>query len=168
MAYLLDFCTGGTPSSDGDFSGSYPSSSAFDDSTASFWCSNAGVPSWIQYDLGLGKGKAARQYKLTARGPVSYNPWDAWTFAGSNNGVDFTTIDTQTGQSWTGGEVKTFNAFVNTTTYRYYRFTITTASTNYAEMAEIELIEWDYPPACYLHAGRDRFNMKAISTQNSI
>jgi hypothetical protein len=48
----------------------------------------------------------------------------AWNFQGSNNGSTWTTIDTQTGISWSSvGQIKTFT-IASPASYRYYNFTV--------------------------------------------
>jgi hypothetical protein len=163
MKYKADFCIGGTPSASSIFSGSYPASNAFDGNAGTFWASATGIPQWIQYDLGAGVTKVAVQYTLTARSP-SYNPASNLTFAGSNNGIDFTTIDTRTGLTWAAGEKKTFNGFVNSTPYRDYRITVTASSGGSAEFSEIEMMEEDPTPyEEYLFNLRDRTRLRGIS-----
>ncbi len=50
-----------------------------------------------------------------------------WTFEGSNDGTNWTVLDTQTNQSFSdasmNGELKQYN-FTNTTEYRYYRLNV--------------------------------------------
>ena len=160
---LENICIGGTPSASSEFSASYPALKAFDGNASSFWCSStAGLPQWIQYDLGEGLSRIVLEYTLTARSP-SYNPANSFVFAGSNNGTDWTTIDTQTGLSWSGGEKKRFNDFTNSTLYRYHRITVTASSGSAAEFAEIELLARGIAPyKQYLSSMRDR-SLKGIS-----
>jgi len=47
-----------------------------------------------------------------------------WTFEGSNNDIDWTVLDTQTGQSFSGYTTKYYLNIGNTTAYRYYRINI--------------------------------------------
>jgi subtilisin-like proprotein convertase family protein len=47
-----------------------------------------------------------------------------WTFQGSNDGVTWSDLDTQTGISWFAGERKLFQ-FANATAYLYYRVFLT-------------------------------------------
>ena len=159
---LENICIGGTPSASSEYSASYPALKAFDGNASSFWCSKAtGLPQWIQYDLGEGLSKVVIEYTLTARFP-SYNPANSFVFAGSNNGTDWTTIDTQTGLTWSGGQKRVFNSFVNPAAYRFYRITVT-ASGSAAEFAEIELLaEATAPYKQYLSSMRDR-SLKGIS-----
>ena len=160
---LENICIGGTPSASSEYSASYPALKAFDGNASSFWCSKAtGLPQWIQYDLGEGLSRIVLEYTLTAR-LTSYNPANSFVFAGSNNGTDWTTIDTQTGLSWSGGEKKRFNDFTNSTLYRYHRITVTASSGSAAEFAEIELLAGGIAPyKQYLSSMRDR-SLKGIS-----
>lgn len=138
-AYGADFCTGGTASAESEYADWYVAAWAFDRNIGTHWGSKTCTTTWIKYDLGEGVSKTAAQYRLTARG-ISYHPCTAWLFQGSNNNADWTTIDSQSGQTWTDGEVKTFNGFSNSTAYRYYRLLITPAD-GLAELAEIEMME---------------------------
>ena len=137
----VNFCVGGTASASSEYSG-YPASDAF--SSSNFWASSAieTYPHWIKYDLGSGNTKIAQQYKLTARNP-SYNPSSAWLFQGSNDDSSWTDIDSQSSISWSSGETKAFDSFINSTGYRYYRFYFTASgsASNIAEMAYIEIME---------------------------
>jgi len=158
---LENICIGGTPSASSEYSASYPALKAFDGNASSFWCSStAGLPQWIQYDLGEGLAKRVVEYTITARS-ISYNPANNFTFAGSNNGTDWTTIDTQTGLTWSGGQKRVFNSFVNPAAYRFYRITVTASSGSAAEFAEIELLA-GAPYKQYLSSMRDR-SLKGIS-----
>ena len=60
---------------------------------------------------------------MVGYGTPSYTP-TAWTLKGSDNGVDWTTLDTRSGVSWGASEKKEFY-FANTTAYLYYRINIT-------------------------------------------
>ncbi|WP_375448385.1 cellulose binding domain-containing protein [uncultured Fibrella sp.] len=48
-----------------------------------------------------------------------------WTLQGSNDGMTWTTLDTKTGQAWSGRVQKRSFSFANTTAYRYYKLDIT-------------------------------------------
>lgn len=62
----------------------------------------------------------------------------AWTFAGSNDGSSWTTLDTRTGQTLTNGSFSSSYTFSNSTAYRYYRFTFTAGASTIVHIAEIE------------------------------
>ena len=104
---------------------SEPASNVNDgNNTTRWWTANDGVPEWVKLDFGAGNEKTITQYKIHSNHYDSNNP-TAWTFAGSNDNSTFTTLDTQSGLSWSTPETKTFNSFSNTTAYRYYRVNVT-------------------------------------------
>jgi len=166
--YTSDICTGGTAASDA-YAASYLPAGAFNDvatySSGSAWEVVTSYPHWISYDLGSGVSKCVAQYTIQ---PYSVYFPTAWKFQGSNNNTDWTDLDTQTGQSFSSSEKKTYNSFLNSTYYRYYRWYFTGGKADLV-ILELEAMELMYPdPACYLHARRDRLNMKPVSTQNSL
>ena len=99
---------------------------------------------WIGLDLNLASTKIINQYQIWPDSQESselrtVDPKD-WTFEGSNDGTNWTVLDTQTNQVFTStqttdnsnpvlpkqiftGNMKEYN-FVNTTSYRYYRLNI--------------------------------------------
>lgn len=97
------------------------------------WASASGVRNaWIQIDLGKPTAinkyivYARRLYKTTAA-KLTESP-STWTVQGSNDGVTFTTIDSQSGKTvavWTEASGR-LEFFLNGTyTYRYYRLHVT-------------------------------------------
>jgi len=86
---------------------------------------------FVKYDFGSGNGKVIKQYKIGARNDYTDSAPRAWTFQGSNDDSTWTTIDTQSGQSFSGGQLKVYNVS-NSTNYRYYRnnFTQTNGHSN--------------------------------------
>jgi len=86
---------------------------------------------FVKYDFGSGNGKVIKQYKIGARNDYTDSAPRAWTFQGSNDDSTWTTIDTQSGQSFSGGQLKVYNV-TNSTNYRYYRnnFTQTNGHSN--------------------------------------
>jgi len=106
------------------------------------WHSDAAMPAWLQYQFIV--GKTIKIYSITSRNiiaPAQFYPI-AWTLNGSNNGVDWTTLDTQTGQSF-GKNWKKYYSFINSTSYTYYRLNITSTSDagTHACIGEWELSE---------------------------
>lgn len=104
------------------------------------WASliDSSFPQWIGY-------QSTSAYVVT-----SYKFWcwenswypTEWKFQGSNNGTDWTDLDSQTGQSTpASGNPYTYN-FSNSTGYTYHRFYCTAASggRGYYEILEMEFI----------------------------
>lgn len=138
-----DRCTGGTPSTD-SAQGSYPITNAFDNNASTNYRSeNVAFPRTVKYDFGAGASWAIAQLKMTAinGGDSTYMPRD-FTIQGSNNNSDWTTLSTQSGLTWSAGEIKTFS-FVNKTKYRYIKLNITAnnQALPYIMIAEIEAFE---------------------------
>jgi hypothetical protein len=93
-------------------------------------------------DLYATHGYAVAQYTITAPsgGNNVYAPKN-FTFEGSDDGTNWTVLDTQTNQSFTSNETKTYNAFVNNTVYRAYRINVSANTSGaYLGIAEMELM----------------------------
>jgi hypothetical protein len=88
-----------------------------DDSTGWFSGYNSGTPS-LEYDLGSGHAAVATSYGIYPYGNHVFDP-SAWTFSGSNDGTNWTQLDSRSGQSLTTGQTNSFS-FSNSTAYRYY------------------------------------------------
>ncbi|MFA5340461.1 MAG: discoidin domain-containing protein, partial [Clostridia bacterium] len=98
---------------------------------------------WLQYQFT--SAKIIERYTITGRnyeGPPGASPYPTtWKLQGSNNGTDWVDLDTQTGQTFTQSEKKTYS-FQNTTAYVYYRLWITESSNGvHASIGEWELLE---------------------------
>lgn len=104
----------GRPNADATASGYtstwYPSR-AFDGSLGSGWqYSHSGnYPQWLQLDLGEGNATELAQYAIGAgHGSASRTPQE-WVLQGSNNAVDWTAVDSRTGQTgWANQELRFF------------------------------------------------------------
>ena len=72
-------------------------------------------------------------------------PPKAWTFEGSNDGDNWTVLDTRTGQTWSSGQVRSYS-FQNDDAYVYYKFDCTelNGATDYLMLWEIEF--WGTAP----------------------
>lgn len=102
----------------------YPAGNAFDGNTATEWASNTGGPWWYQVELST--AAAATVYTVQCQGDG--NRPTGWVFQGSNDGTTFSALNTQTAQTFTSGAPKSYT-FVNTTAYKYYRWSSITAGT---------------------------------------
>ncbi len=123
--YTADQCTGGTATAQ-EYQNPYTPDKLFDDNTggSSLWRNNNNLPVWIQYDFGAGNEKKISKYRLYwAGGNTDFTPY-SWEFLGSNDGTNWTTLDTQTGQNnWTSGQWREYT-FTNTQSYQIYRLNI--------------------------------------------
>jgi hypothetical protein len=134
----------GTASASGNVTGGETAAQAFDESPATKWYQGNAPTGWIQYDLGSGVSKIVRQYEITSGNDVPTRDPSAWTFQGSYDGSTWSTLDTKTGQSFSGRNVTNSYAISNTTAYRYYRLNITANSgASDLQIDDLDLIgEW--------------------------
>jgi len=143
--YTADQCAGGTATAQ-EHQGSYVPDNAFDDDNISIWRNNGSMPVWIQYDFGTGNEKAIAKYRMYwSGGNTSFTP-QSWDFQASTDGTNWSTLDSQSSQTWTNGVWKEF-IINNTTHYRYYRINITAnngAAGNGVYLNEIEMQEMTY------------------------
>ncbi|MCC5841199.1 MAG: PKD domain-containing protein [Opitutales bacterium] len=124
--------------------------SAFDGDKTSRWLDLV-LNSWIEIEFrheGQLQPYVISEYRFTSL--TSWNERDpySWQFYGSNNGVDWTLLDSVTGNSFSGSHPRT-NVFPinNTTAYAYYRFaniqaTATSAAPNAVGLNLIQLIDY--------------------------
>jgi hypothetical protein len=114
---------------------------AFDDSSSSHWLSNSATNSWISYTFPT-TAKIIGKYTLMNNHSISAAPRD-WTFEGSNDGTNWSILDTQVNHVWVLNSTKEF-IFNNNTPYTKYRIFITTnvSPTNaYTSITEIKMYE---------------------------
>jgi hypothetical protein len=124
----------------------YPAWKAFDKvdaptggGGASVWASN-GSTGWLAYDFGT--PKVIKKYTLLPNGnPLGQAP-KTWTFEGSNDGVNWTILDTQV--NITNWQASTRKSFIirNSTAYSKYRINISANNGDpYVSIAELEMME---------------------------
>lgn len=131
-----------------------------DKNSGTKWTPN-GTTGWIAYEF-PSTSEVIEEYKITGciSGQENMAPKD-WTFDGYN-GSSWTTIDTQTSQtSWTAGEERTYNSFVNSTAYQKYRINVTA---NNGHGTYMTIVQWTmtdsyaaYSPSTEWDIGMDEF-----------
>jgi len=96
---------------------------------------------WVQYQSAV--AAIVTYYTITSANDVPGRDPKDWTLAGSNDGVNWTTIDTRTGETFAARlQKKTYLINNNTTAYSYYRLAITaTNGQTGTQFAEWELFE---------------------------
>lgn len=132
----------GIASADSEYTADYAAWKGMDDHNVTYcWHTTAtSFPHWLRYQFT--SGKIIQRYTITARdyAPQIFHPSN-WTLQGSNNGSSWTTLDTQSGQTFTVSQKRTYS-FTNFTAYAYYRLYITAGSdATYAAIGEFELME---------------------------
>jgi hypothetical protein len=116
----------------------FPSWLAFDGNDTTFWHSGTGIlPEWLKIDLGTSQFCAT--YKIVDRGAGLHMP-TSFTLAGSPDDVTYTTVDTQTGVTWTdvAGVVHTFTP-PTPMQFRYWKLNVT-ASESGADYVNISTL----------------------------
>jgi hypothetical protein len=99
---------------------------AFDSNSNTMWfagrCRGVGA---LQYDFGSGRAPVIKHYTITsARDRPERDPKD-WQFQGSNDGTNWTTLDTQSGQTFPFRFYEMEYALAKPASYRYFRFNVT-------------------------------------------
>ena len=85
------------------------------------------LPFAVTYDFGVGAEMTINKYKIYGPSSNATRGPKVWTLDGSTDGDVWTSLDTQSGVTWSNGQNKDF-PFSNTSVYRYYRITITDSS----------------------------------------
>ena len=89
-------------------------------------CFNGQFPFKVTYDFGEGNETRIRSYRMYYQSltPSERAPRD-WTFSGSNDKENWTTLDTRSNVTdWKHPDARTFS-FGNVTAFRYYRLSVT-------------------------------------------
>lgn len=115
----------GVASASEELGAPYEAWNAMDKNAGASWITNTAVTGWLKYDFGAGNSKTIVKYTVRAEDISGIgNSFKTWTFEGSNNGTDWTVLDTQTNvAAWSNGEIRTYT-FSNSTAYRYYRWNV--------------------------------------------
>jgi alpha-L-fucosidase 2 len=127
--------TGGIPSASADNSAwtiNEAVDKAFDGSTSTKWFTGSGTGStgWLQYSFGTGKKWVVTRYDLSSANDVPARDPKDWQFLGSNDGTNWTVLDTRTGQSWASRYLTKQYSVTTPGPYQYYRLNITANNGN--------------------------------------
>lgn len=131
----------------------------FDRNTGTISNSGTQGSNTIKVDFGLGNAPVIDGYSIVpgsnGRGP------NTWTFQGSNDDSNWTTINSVSGQS--GSATYSVSSVGNTTGYRYYRIAISSYNgSGGGEIAEIEL--YQRFTAALAAGGSFNFNTGGVTT----
>ncbi|USX23646.1 alginate lyase family protein [Oxalobacteraceae bacterium OTU3REALA1] len=117
---MVNVATGGTVSDNSNNPAN--SSRAFDQNSGTSWF-HTGTTGWIRYDIG--HTETVRRYTLISPGDLAPRDPKDWQFQGSNDGLAWTTLDTQTNQAFATRLKLQSYTVANPGAYRYYRLNIT-------------------------------------------
>ncbi len=114
-----DLATGGTASAS-----SGAAVQAFDQSANTKWYDAVlGGTAWLQYQMP--QPRVVDTYTLVSGNDLQQRDPASWQFLGSNDGVNWTTLDTQTAQVFAKRQQPYVYSFSNSTAYPYYRLNVT-------------------------------------------
>jgi hypothetical protein len=138
-APLVNVASGGTAN---DSAGA-PSNAgrAFDRNPATQWFYK-GVAGWLLYDLGPGSARVVKRYAVTSSNDLQPRDPKDWQFQGSNDGFSWTTLDTQSNQTFTARYQRNAYTVASPASYRYYRLNITAnnGDTTFTDLCELALL----------------------------
>jgi len=121
---------------------------AFDNTSTTKWLDLAGAnpttrASWIQYQLS-GSSYVATEYTITSADDFPDRDPKSWNLLGSNDGSEWTTLDTKTNEEFSSRSQKNAYTFTNAAAYAYYRLQINSvfdpATATGVQLAELEIL----------------------------
>ena len=134
----------GTITASTTYQGSESPYYAYDQLLSTDWLATAGTPQWIQRNTT--SAIKLSSYAITARNDTYYlrTPY-TWTFLGSNDGTNWTTLDSRTAIPFNQGQRQVFTiAFPNRANYSYHRLNITASqpsSDGYISIGELDELQ---------------------------
>ena len=133
MHPLVNVATGGTATDGANNAAN--ATNAFDQNSGTKWL-YLGVMGWLKYDLG--HTETIQRYSIISADVAGRDPKD-WQFQGSNDGVTWTTLDTQSGQVFANRLQQNSYTIASPAAYRYYRLNITSNNGDSYNTAVAEL-----------------------------
>ncbi len=123
---------------------------ALDNTSSTKWLAFEATGSSYGFRFAGGQRHAVNGYTITSANDAANRDPYSWTLSGSNDGVNYTIVDTRSAQTFSTRFQTRLYEFNNGTTYEYYRFDFKTKfgvtgleadrpSANAIQMAEIEL-----------------------------
>lgn len=100
-----------------------------------------GAGGWVQYQTNT--AYAVNEYTITSANDADERDPLSWTLQGSNDGNNWTTLDTKSGQDFPNRYQKRRFSISNTTAYKFHRLNMVQNSGNLFQLSEIELFTND-------------------------
>jgi fibronectin type 3 domain-containing protein len=141
---LLNVAPGSTTSAHAGSGGTTEGSDkAVDGNVSTKWYSGGNTSSsgWLQVDLGAGNAQIVARYDFTSANDVPGRDPKDWQVLGSNDAVNWTTLDTRTGETFATRFLTRQYAISNSAAYRYYKLIILSNFSGSA-VEGIQLSEW--------------------------
>ena len=144
--------------------GEIPAFALDDDAANSKWLSFEPNGTFFQVEFNAAASHAVNSYTITSGNDAPERDPYRWTLSGSNNGVDFTVVDSQDVQTWSNRNIVQQFLVGNTTPYNIYRFDFLTrqgagvagaGTPNSIQLNEIELLSLANPNILTLQVDTD-------------
>jgi hypothetical protein len=124
LSPMVNIAFGGTPTATiADNGGTEAPAKAFDRNPSSKWLGWAPTGS-LQYDFGAGNAQVVKRYTINCADVAARDPKN-WNFRASQDGASWTTLNSQSNQSFADRLRANTYDIGNTTAYRFYRLEIT-------------------------------------------
>ena len=120
---LVNLAFGGTAADDKNSVASN-TANGFDRNSGSLWF-HQGTTGWLQYDFGAGNAQVVKRYTVNSTYLIPARDPRDWQFQASNDGANWTTLDSQSAQSFAVLHQQKAYGLSNSTAYRFYRFNVT-------------------------------------------
>ena len=137
----------GAISSGGSSPGGEEPPKALDNSTTTKWLSFLPEGTFYQFRFSGGERQAVNGYTISSANDAPNRDPYTWTLSGSNDGVNFTALDTRTAQDFDDRFQTRYYEFNNGAAYEYYKFDFLTEfgatgqnAGNSIQIGEIELL----------------------------
>jgi hypothetical protein len=113
---------------------------AFDQNPGSQWF-YSGTSGWVQYDFGANNAQIVKRYTISEADTIAARDPKDWQFQGSQDGITWTTLDSESGQAFAYWYQQLTYNLSNTTAYRYYRLNVTAnnGDTGFLHIGELGL-----------------------------
>jgi hypothetical protein len=122
---IVDRSVGGTITASDPGTDPEDMTKAFDKDLQTKWLAPDTQTPWIAYAFGGNASRVIVRYTVSSANDVPERDPRSWQLQGSNDGVTWTTVDTETDQSFADRFTTNTYDIGNTTSYRRYRLRIT-------------------------------------------
>jgi hypothetical protein len=121
---------------------------ALDNLTTTKWLAFEPTGTYYGFRFANGEKNVVGAYTLTSANDAPERDPYSWTLSGSNDGVNYTVVDTRTAQDFANRFETRLYEFQNTTAYEYYRFDLQTqyGATGQNQPNSIQLAEFELLP----------------------
>jgi len=141
-AAVIDRTVSGTITGSSQFGNHEAPRWVFDNRSDTKWLAN-GATGWVQFEFLNNQAFPINSYAITSANDAADRDPRDWTLLGSNDGTNWTVVDSRTGQTFAARFLRRVFKCTNTTPYRIYKLDVTknNGSGNLMQFSELELIE---------------------------